>query len=68
MKIEHTRGVVTLTRNHPAPNTQWVIVVEGQTSTVVQELIINSPQALADLKLLIGQVEHAAKVLGEEGL
>lgn len=61
--IVHSRGDVTLMRKGAGPNTQWTFTVEGQTSTPRQEFIINSAQVLADLKAIIGQVEHAAKVL-----
>lgn len=63
--IAHTRGKVNLERNGAGPNTQWKLSVAGQTSTPFQELIINDPAVLRDVKDIIGQVEQAAKVLGE---
>lgn len=66
MKISHTRGDVTLTRTGTGNIVQWAIVVEGPTSDATQGIVINSPQVIEDLKALIGQVEHAAKVLGDD--
>jgi len=61
--ITHTRGNVTLTRGGSGANTQWKFIVDGQTSDAQQTLIINSPKDINDLKSIIGQVEHASKVL-----
>lgn len=64
--IKHRRGDVSLERSGTGANTQWTFVVEGQTSDAQQKLVLNNLKAVEDLKGLIGQVEHAAKVLNDE--
>ena len=66
--IKHTKGDVTLERSGAGPNTQSNFTVEGQTSDARQSLVINSPKVIEDLKAIIGQVEQAAKVLGQDVL
>ncbi|ASZ74591.1 hypothetical protein KHO57_gp016 [Mycobacterium phage Phabba] len=65
-EITHSRDKVRLTRRGEGPNTQWEFAVADQISGLPQQLIINELAVLEDLKALIGQVEHAAKVLHGE--
>lgn len=64
--IAYEVGDVALERTGSGSNTQWKIKVKGQTSEPFQELIINKAVTVRSLKRVIGQVEHAAKVLGED--
>ena len=64
--IKHTHGNASVERSGTGPTTTWLIRLEGQTSESTQEMRIRNKKDIEDLKRVIGQVEHAAKVLGEE--